>query len=61
LHKADLSDCPDRIRIVCAFDLRHGIGNFRRETALLSLLSDKSHMCQTTNRMRLRQADQALN
>jgi hypothetical protein len=61
LHQANLADSPDSIRIICAFDQRDGISYFRRKTALLGLLSDKSHMCQTTNWMRLGQADQALN
>jgi hypothetical protein len=60
LHEANLADCPDRIRIVCAFNLRDGISYFRRKTALLSLLSHEPHMCQTTNGKRLGQADQAL-
>src|SRR5829696_316455 len=58
LHEADFSDCSDRVRIVCAFDLRHGNSQLWRKTALLGFLANEPHMCEAINRVRLRQTYQ---
>jgi hypothetical protein len=54
LHKADLANGSDGIRIVRAFHLRDRIGYFRRKAALLSFVSNEPHMCEAAARVQLR-------
>jgi hypothetical protein len=50
LHQTDLATRAHGMRVVRAFDLRHGVSHFKWDTALLSFLSDEPHMCETAKR-----------